>query len=124
MPEPQYKKLDFTEKHSEEMLQQSHAFYRDVKRRRSVRDFSDRPVPKAIIENALLAAGTAPNGANQQPWHFVTISNPVLKGKIHGAAERKRSGPSITAASPQNGAKPSNHWASTSTSPSSKSPPT
>ena len=54
MPEPQYKKLDFSEKHSEDMLQQSHAFYRDVKRRRSVRDFSDRPVPKAIIENALL----------------------------------------------------------------------
>ena len=89
MPEPQYKKLDFTEKHSEEMLQQSHAFYRDVKRRRSVRDFSDRPVPKAIIENALLAAGTATSGAKQQPWHFFTISNPVLKGKIRGAAEEE-----------------------------------
>ncbi len=49
MPEPQYKKLDFTEKHSEDMLQQSHAFYRDVKRRRSVRDFSDRPAcPKPL----------------------------------------------------------------------------
>ena len=89
MSEPQYEKLDFTEKCSEEMLAQSHAFYRDVKGRRSVRDFSNRPVPRAIIENALLAAGTAPSGANQQPWHFVAISDPVLKGKIRAAAEEE-----------------------------------
>ncbi len=89
MPAPQYEKLNFTEKHSAQMLAQSHAFYRDISERRSVRDFSNRPVPRAIIENALLAAGTAPSGANQQPWHFVAISNPVLKGEIRQAAEEE-----------------------------------
>ena len=45
----------------------------ELRRRRTVRDFSDQPVPREVIENCLLAAGTAPNGANKQPWHFVVI---------------------------------------------------
>ena len=62
-------------------------FYKDVSRRRTVREFSDRPVPRDIIENALRAAGTAPSGANLQPWHFVVISGAETKARIRVAAE-------------------------------------
>ncbi len=55
--------------------------------RRTIRDFSDRPVPRSIIEACIAAAGTAPSGANHQPWHFVAISNPDMKRKIRIAAE-------------------------------------
>ncbi|MFQ5707938.1 MAG: nitroreductase family protein [bacterium] len=72
-----------------EMKKRSVAFYREMKRRRTVRDFSDRAVPREIIENCLLAAGTAPNGANKQPWHFVVVSNPQIKRKIRAAAEQE-----------------------------------
>lgn len=65
------------------------AFYADVKRRRSVRDFSDRSVPREIIEDCLLAAGTAPNGANKQPWYFVVVGDPAVKRKIRKAAEQE-----------------------------------
>ena len=53
-------------------------FLADIRRRRSVRQFSDRPVPREIIEDCLRAAGTAPNGANLQPWHLVVVSNPAV----------------------------------------------
>ena len=53
----------------EEMRKRAQAFYADINRRRTVREFSDRPVPRDIIETCLLAAGTAPSGANLQPWH-------------------------------------------------------
>jgi iodotyrosine deiodinase len=56
-------------------------------RRRTVREFSDRPVERAVIENCLLAAATAPNGANLQPWHFVVVSDPAIKRRIREAAE-------------------------------------
>ncbi len=62
-------------------------FYADVQRRRTVREFSDRPVPRDIVETALMAAGTAPSGANLQPWHFVVVSRPETKKKIREAAE-------------------------------------
>ena len=78
---------NYKEYPADEMLKRSQAFYEDVKRRRTVRDFSDKPVPKEIIENCIKAAGTAPNGANLQPWHFVIISNPEIKKKIRIAAE-------------------------------------
>jgi iodotyrosine deiodinase len=71
----------------EEMQQRSLEFLREIQRRRTVRDYSDRPVPRSIIENCLLAAGTAPNGANQQPWHFVVVSDPEVKHRIRVAAE-------------------------------------
>jgi nitroreductase len=70
-----------------EMQRRAMEFYIEMRRRRTVRDFSDRPVPRALIEQCLLAAGTAPNGANQQPWHFVVVSNPELKRQIRQAAE-------------------------------------
>jgi len=71
----------------DEMRQRLRAFYADVSRRRTVRDFSARPVPRDIIETALEAAGTAPSGANLQPWHFVVVSGPETKRKIREAAE-------------------------------------
>ena len=62
-------------------------FYEDVQRRRTVRDFSARPVPREIIDTALRAAGTAPSGANLQPWHFVVVSGAGTKRRIREAAE-------------------------------------
>lgn len=71
----------------EEMRQRLAAFYDDIRRRRTVRDFSDRPIPRDIIETALKVANTAPSGANLQPWHFVVVSGPGTKKKIRDAAE-------------------------------------
>lgn len=71
----------------EEMRQRLGDFYRDLDRRRTVREFSDRPVPRDIIETALKAANTAPSGANLQPWHFAVVSGPETKKKIREAAE-------------------------------------
>ncbi len=71
----------------EEMERRARGFYQELKRRRSVRDFSDRPVPRPVIEACLAAAGTAPSGANMQPWHFVAVSDPEIKGRIRAAAE-------------------------------------
>ena len=71
----------------EEMRARLAEFYEDLARRRSVRDFSARPVPRDLIETALQAAGTAPSGANLQPWHFVVVSGPNTKKKIREAAE-------------------------------------
>ncbi len=79
--------LEFRRYPEAEMLERARAFYDDLKRRRSVREFSPKPVPREIIEAALRAAGTAPNGANLQPWHFVVVTDPVLKSKIRAAAE-------------------------------------
>jgi iodotyrosine deiodinase len=71
----------------EEMRERVQDFYANIDRRRTVREFSDRPVPRDIIETALRAAGTAPSGANLQPWHFVVISGAESKRKIREAAE-------------------------------------
>ncbi|MCI0517736.1 MAG: nitroreductase family protein [Woeseiaceae bacterium] len=71
----------------EEMRERLAEFYADVSRRRTVRDFSARDVPRDIIETALRAAGTAPSGANLQPWHFVVVSGAETKRRIREAAE-------------------------------------
>jgi nitroreductase len=84
-----FQPLDFTEKHPDEMKDIALSFYQEMKRRRSVRSFSDRPVPDEVITNALLAAGTAPNGANMQPWHFVVVKNPETKKALREAAEKE-----------------------------------
>lgn len=73
----------------DEMIQRSAIFYADMQRRRSVRSFSDRPVPREVIENCLRAAGTAPSGANMQPWHFAVVSDPDVKQQIQEAAEEQ-----------------------------------
>ena len=77
----------FREYPLDEMRARLRDFYEDVARRRTVREFSDKPVPRDLIEMALQAAGTAPSGANLQPWHFVVVSGPETKKKIREAAE-------------------------------------
>lgn len=72
----------------QEMLTRSRAYATDLGRRRTVRQFSDRPVPREIIDACLEAAGTAPSGAHQQPWHFVVVGDPEIKRAIRMAAER------------------------------------
>jgi nitroreductase len=78
---------DYIEYPLDEMKEKAEAFYAHMKRRRTIRQFSDRQVPREIIENCIRAAGTAPSGANMQPWHFVVVSNPETKKKIREAAE-------------------------------------
>ncbi len=70
-----------------ELLARAASFHAAMARRRTVRDFSDRPVPRDVIEHCLSTAGSAPNGANLQPWHFVAVSEPQLKHEIRVAAE-------------------------------------
>lgn len=71
------------------MRRRASTFYAEIARRRSVRDFSERPVPREVIEQCLMAAGTAPSGANLQPWHFVAISDPAIKKRIRAGAEKE-----------------------------------
>jgi len=73
----------------EEMITKSETFYNQLKTRRTVRDFSDDMVPIEVIENCIRAAGTAPSGANLQPWHFVIVSDPAIKKQIREAAEKE-----------------------------------
>ena len=88
-PETKFEPLKFTEKSPDEMIAFSQSFYLEVKRRRTVREFSDRPISDEVIKNALLAAGTAPSGANMQPWHFAVLTNPEIKKEIREAAEKE-----------------------------------
>ena len=81
------KKLDFSNQTIKEMSLNSKNFYNLIKKRRSVRDFKNQKIDFGIIKNAILAAGTAPNGANLQPWHFVIIKKKSIKKKIRVAAE-------------------------------------
>ena len=70
-----------------EMIKRAGAFYAEIKRRHSVRDFAPTPVPRAVIDLCLLAAGTAPSGANQQPWHFSVVQDASVRRQIRLAAE-------------------------------------
>jgi nitroreductase len=79
----------FIEFPPDEMLRRATDFHRKVQGRRTVRQFSSRPVPRQVIEECLLAAGTAPNGANLQPWHFVVVGDTAIKHQIRQAAERE-----------------------------------
>lgn len=81
--------LHFTRLSEEEALDRSREFLARVAERRSVRQFSSEPVPHELIENAIRAAGTAPSGANQQPWTFVVVSDPELKERLREAAEHE-----------------------------------
>lgn len=73
----------------EEMLERARRYYESIQRRHSVRAFSDRPVPREVIETCIRAAGTAPSGANHQPWHFACVSDPEIKRRIRVAAEKE-----------------------------------
>ncbi len=81
--------LDFQTHSEDEMASRAEAFYRDLDRRRSVRDFTDQPVPRRLIERAIQTASTAPSGAHKQPWTFVAISDPDVKRRIREAAEEE-----------------------------------
>ncbi len=83
IPHPAYVKID-----ESKMIQKSISFYSIMKHRRTIRDFSTDPIPAKVIENALMTAGTAPNGANMQPWHFVVVQDPKLKKLIRAEAEK------------------------------------
>jgi len=80
---------NYIEYPTDEMIQRAVAYRQEVQARRTVRKFSSRPVPRKVIEECLLAAGTAPNGANLQPWHFVVVGDPALKKQIRAAAEKE-----------------------------------
>ncbi|MDC1307047.1 nitroreductase family protein [Pseudomonadales bacterium] len=73
----------------DQMRQRSRDFFEAAQRRRSIRQFSDRPVPREIIEQCLLTAGTAPSGANTQPWYFAVVESPDIKRQIRAAAEKE-----------------------------------
>jgi len=83
---------DYIEYPAQEMLQRSEDFYQNIKRRHSIRKFSDKSVDQAIIENCIKAAGTAPSGANHQPWHFVAIHDPEIKKQVREQAEAHERG--------------------------------
>lgn len=72
-----------------EMADEALAFLERMRRRHSVRDFASHPVPRSVIEDCVRAAGTAPSGANHQPWHFAAISSPAIKAQIRAAAEEE-----------------------------------
>lgn len=73
----------------EEMLKRAEAFFALMKQRHSTRDFADKPVPLDVIKKCLATAGRAPSGANQQPWHFVIVTDPTVKHQIRLAAEEE-----------------------------------
>ena len=81
--------LDYREYPEDEMMQRARDFHAELNRRRTVRQFSSRPVPQAIIDDSLRAATTAPSGANLQPWHFVVVGDPETKRRIREAAEEE-----------------------------------
>jgi iodotyrosine deiodinase len=72
-----------------ERIERARAFRKEISTRRSCRMFSDAPVPREVIEEAILAAGSAPSGANHQPWHFAIVSSPELKHRIRVEAEKE-----------------------------------
>ena len=81
--------LDFENLSAEEMQRRSGDFFRELRRRRTVRHFSDRPIPQGILEDCILAAGSAPSGANLQPWHFAVAQSPEVKRAIREGAEKE-----------------------------------
>jgi nitroreductase len=87
-PEPEFVPLPADEPIAvDEMRDRVTAFCQQMEQRRSVRQFSTRPVPRDVIEAAVRAAHCAPSGANMQPWHFVVVGDPTMKRKIREAAE-------------------------------------
>ena len=88
-PEPEFIPLEFKYLEIEEQNRKAEEFYELLKRRRTVREYSETEVPFALIEKAIQAAGTAPSGANLQPWRFVVVKDAELKRKIRIAAEKE-----------------------------------
>jgi iodotyrosine deiodinase len=90
LPEPQLVPLPHYRRYPEpDMLARAEGFYAEMNRRRTTRNFSNEPVPRRLIELAMLTAGTAPSGAHRQPWRFVAIDDPAIKAKLRAAAEQE-----------------------------------
>jgi len=83
------KPLEFTRYAEDEQRRRAREFLEELRRRRTVRQFSDRPVPREVLEDCVAAAATAPSGANKQPWTFVLVTDPALKSRIREAAEKE-----------------------------------
>lgn len=88
-PQPTYIPLDFKELSPDEQIKRADEFFEMLNRRRTVRDYSDRDVPIELIEKAIATAGTAPSGANLQPWRFVVVKDAEIKRQIREAAEKE-----------------------------------
>lgn len=88
-PKPTYTPLHFVEILSDEQKQRADEFFELLNRRRTVREYSDREIPIELIEKAIATAGTAPSGANLQPWRFVVVKDTEIKRKIREAAEKE-----------------------------------
>ena len=80
---------DYPSYPDQEMVERANEFYDEIRIRRSIREFSDQPIPREVINQCLLAAGTAPNGANLQPWHFAIVEDAATKRRIREAAEKE-----------------------------------
>ncbi len=89
LPEPRYIPLSINALPPEEQRTNAEQFYQLLNRRRTVREYSDKEVPVELIEKAILTAGTAPSGANMQPWRFVVVKNKEVKRQIREAAEKE-----------------------------------
>lgn len=85
----EFQSLSHEERTPTQMLEQAQALYTNLNERRTVREFSDRPVDRKVIELILKTASTAPSGANKQPWNFCVVTNPETKAKIREAAEKE-----------------------------------
>lgn len=81
-----YKRTEYS---SKDLITNSENYYKEINKRRSVRDFSDKKIPKEVIENIIKTAGSAPSGAHKQPWTFCVISDKELKSKIRELAEKE-----------------------------------
>ncbi len=89
-PPPVFAPLStFAELPAAEMRRRAAEFAAEMRRRRTVREFAPRPVPGDVVEDCLRAAGTAPSGANMQPWHFVVVTDPAVKRRIRAEAEKE-----------------------------------
>ncbi len=88
-PTPRFTSLDFEYRSADEQARLAVDFFKMLDRRRTVREYSDREVPFELIEKAIATAGTAPSGANLQPWRFVVVRDPEIKRKIREAAEKE-----------------------------------
>jgi len=90
MSKPKFIPLKPYVKYSEKiMLERATSFYDSIRSRRTIREFSSRSVPRDVIAKCIQAAGTAPSGANHQPWHFVAVSDPSIKKRFRVAAEKE-----------------------------------
>tara|TARA_B110000014_G_scaffold257376_1_gene241893 strand:+ start:52 stop:717 length:666 start_codon:yes stop_codon:yes gene_type:complete len=81
--------LDFSRQSESTMIENSQIFYDRIKKRRTVRDFSTDTFPEEIVRAAVMAAGSAPNGANMQPWHFAITTDPKIKSIIRTQSEKE-----------------------------------